>query len=485
MASRRTAVVVLLLTIGIVCIRGVSATAGDALVHAGSVVKLFVTRQAWDLYQPWDRQYVEETTCSGFFIEQGILTNAHCVADAKFIEVQVPGATGRVPGEVKAINHQVDLALLELHEDGETRPHIGFGDLPDHLDSVVTVGYPIGGEQVSLTEGVVSRIDLLTYAHSGIANLLVQTDAAINPGNSGGAVVSRKTGLCLGVATQLEDGHGLGYFVPSLVVQQFLRDMEDGRVDGISNLGIKYQTLENGALRESLHLSGSRSGIRVTRVAAGGSADGVLRRDDVILSIDGTAIHNDGTIAFRRSSAIAFDFLFASKQAGDELTVELLRSGAPVSVALRLRPHRTAIIANPPHYDRKPRYLTMAGLVFLAVEPRYLALFEGEDTADVPPAIAIYKEMMTGTDGVTELVVISRVLSASINKGYSDIVNVPITRANGIEITSFDTLENVLADEPSGPYIDIELASGANVRVRYDEMERAESEIREHYDILQ
>jgi S1-C subfamily serine protease len=486
MVRPRTLILVGLLTFSVVLVGAVSPTASGTLAHARSVVKVFVTKQRWDLYQPWDRHYVEEATCSGFFIHQGVLTNAHCVADAKFIEVQIPGATSQVVAEVEAVNHQVDLALLRIDAPADKPPApIEFGELADHLDSVVTVGYPVGGEQVSFTEGVVSRIDLLPYAHSGIANLLVQTDAAINPGNSGGAVLSRETGLCVGVATQVEDGQGLGYFIPSPVIRQFLRDIADGVVDGIANFGIKSQALENSALRESLHMSGSHSGVRVTKVVRGGSADGVLQRDDVVLSIDGKTIRNDGTIAFAHGSAIAFNFPLASKQVGDEVTVELLRSGKRLSVSVPLRGYRTSIIPTLPQYDRRPRYVTLAGLVFLAVESRYLELF-GEGKAELPPEIAVHKDRPSGTGEVSELVVISRVLAASINKGYGDnIVNVPIERVNGTRITSFDVLEDTLAQKPSGPYIDIELASGANVRVRYDELERAEPEIREHYGILQ
>jgi S1-C subfamily serine protease len=485
MVSRRTTTAALLLTIHAVSVGVGTAGAGDRLIASGAVVKVFATVQGWDIYQPWDRQYVTKASCSGFFIDQGILTNAHCIADATFVEVQIPETEDRVTAEVQAVNHQVDLALLRLHADAGARPGIAFGELPDHLDPVVTVGYPTGGEQVSFTEGVVSRIDLLPYAHSNIANLLVQTDAAINPGNSGGPVFSRDTGLCLGLATQTQKGDGLGYFIPSPVIRQFLGDLGDGVVDGMTNFGIKYQTLENSVLRESLHLPASQSGIRVTRIAAGGSADGVLQRDDVVLSIDGHAIRNDGTITFRPGSTIPLDFLLTSKQVGDEVAVRVLRSGRAIDLSVALREYRTSIIPNLPQYDRKPRYVTLAGLVFLAVEPRYLELFTREDRGEVPPGIAIYKDVWNGTDDLTELVVISRVLAAPINKGYREsIVNVPVKRVNGIEITSFDALKGALGQKPPGPYIDIELASGANVRIKYEEVGRTESEIRARYGIV-
>lgn len=47
------------------------------------------------------------------------------------------------------------------------------------------IGYPIGGDTISVTSGVVSRIEVTSYAHGSTELLAVQIDAAINSGNSG------------------------------------------------------------------------------------------------------------------------------------------------------------------------------------------------------------------------------------------------------------------------------------------------------------
>jgi S1-C subfamily serine protease len=47
------------------------------------------------------------------------------------------------------------------------------------------VGYPIGGDTISVTSGVVSRIEVTSYVHGSTELLGVQIDAAINSGNSG------------------------------------------------------------------------------------------------------------------------------------------------------------------------------------------------------------------------------------------------------------------------------------------------------------
>ena len=55
--------------------------------------------------------------------------------------------------------------------------------LPRLDENVTCVGFPTGGTQISVTRGVVSRIDV-----DGHSVLRIQIDAAINPGNSGGPV---------------------------------------------------------------------------------------------------------------------------------------------------------------------------------------------------------------------------------------------------------------------------------------------------------
>ena len=200
-----------------------SAYAVDLSEASKAVVKLYVTHQSWDMKQPWTKNRSVSSTCSGFFIEQGILTNAHCLTDSTYIQVELPGIADKVEAVRKAVNHQIDLALIEL-KDPSQYPDITpikFDQLPEMRDKVVTVGYPSGGRQVSYTEGVVSRIDVMSYAYSNVNSLMVQTDAAINSGNSGGPVFSDRTGASLGVATQRSSrGEAIGYFIPTPVIEE-------------------------------------------------------------------------------------------------------------------------------------------------------------------------------------------------------------------------------------------------------------------------
>lgn len=68
------------------------------------------------------------------------------------------------------------LALLTVNDDEfwEGVVPVEFGDLPALQDAVTVVGYPIGGDTISVTSGVVSRIEILSYVHGSTELLGLQ-----------------------------------------------------------------------------------------------------------------------------------------------------------------------------------------------------------------------------------------------------------------------------------------------------------------------
>ena len=49
-------------------------------------------------------------------------------------------------------------------------------------DSILVAGFPIGGDSLSITKGIVSRVVMTRYAIASNKLLGIQIDAAINPG---------------------------------------------------------------------------------------------------------------------------------------------------------------------------------------------------------------------------------------------------------------------------------------------------------------
>ena len=104
--------------------------------------------------------------------------------------------------------HECDLALLRVDPESVAflsdvpAAELGGSDfLPDLRDKVSVVGFPVGGDEVSITDGVVSRVEMQSYSHSARTLLAITVDAAVNSGNSGGPVFSDD--IILGIAVQV------------------------------------------------------------------------------------------------------------------------------------------------------------------------------------------------------------------------------------------------------------------------------------------
>ena len=155
---------------------------------------------------PWQNKSQRHTTGSGFIIkDQKILTNAHVIADYSFVTVTRHNSGTHYPAKVKSVGHECDIAMLEIEdksffENIKAEEYFEFGDIPQLQDTVTVLGYPTGGDAISVTRGVVSRVEVTSYIHAAHYLLAIQIDAAINSGNSGGPAIM--DGKVIGIAFQ-------------------------------------------------------------------------------------------------------------------------------------------------------------------------------------------------------------------------------------------------------------------------------------------
>jgi len=192
-----------------------------------SVVKIFTTSREPDLARPYKKQDPEESSGSGVVIDgKRILTNNHVVRYAQRILVQPEGSSDKLKARVVATGAGIDLAVIELEDPAffDTHPPITFADeLPEVGQGVVSYGYPLGGDALSITKGIVSRIEYAPY-DSDTMGLRIQVDAALNHGNSGGPVVSgdKLVGI---VFSGIDTAQNIGYLIPIDEVKAFLEDI--------------------------------------------------------------------------------------------------------------------------------------------------------------------------------------------------------------------------------------------------------------------
>jgi S1-C subfamily serine protease len=332
---------IFILSLAICALNAGSGLAED--VVSRSVVKVFATKKLPDISKPWTKQAPQEVYGSGVIInDKQILTNSHVVAYADQIYVQGYQSTEKISCKVLFQAPGVDLAILQPDDDSifKQYPSLALADyLPDTKQKVNVYGYPVGGKDMSITEGIVSRIEYtsLFYDASG---LMIQIDAALNPGNSGGAAVS--DGKMIGlVCSKLATAENIGYLIPAEEIKIFLNDCSDGKYDGQYALyGVNLQTAENDALRKRLGIPKETTGIMVNSINTK-NTDFPLKPFDLITHIGQSAIDNEGDVRLNENLRVASGYLVPRLAKDGKVEMTVVRDGkarkieVPVSIESR------------------------------------------------------------------------------------------------------------------------------------------------------
>ncbi len=394
---------------------------------------------------PWRSEAVQRAGGSGFVIRgKRIMTNAHVVGWNRQIIVRKYQDARPYLAQVEYVAHDCDLAILKVEDDSffDGVPALEFGELPKVRSQVVTYGYPAGGEEISYTRGVVSRIELSAYAHIGNRRLLsVQTDAAINPGNSGGPVV--QDDRVVGVAFQGIAGlENTGFFIPPELALRFLKDIEDGHYHGVPLAGINIVPLQNPAYRAKLKLPDNNLGARVDRIRPKTGAAEVLQAEDVLLRIGDYPVASDATILYEGNRLFAA-LGFQLAQHGDEIPVTIWRDGKELKLKVRVEA-TTEDGAEGNQYDIRPRYYVFGGLVFTPLSRDYLRSagrnhYEGSG-ADLTYEL-FYRSRENPESTRAEPIVMSTILGDAVNANFATRGHVLVDTINGIRI---EKLEDVI-----------------------------------------
>lgn len=419
-----------------------------------SVVKIHTTSRFPNLFQPWRKEGPQESSGTGAIIAGNrIITNAHVVRYASRVYVQGHQSADRIEAKVIAFAPGVDLALLELEDETffEGRAPLPFAEeLPAIRGDVSAYGYPLGGEDLSVTKGIVSRIEVAGYNH-GFLGLRIQVDAALNPGNSGGPALI--DGHIVGIVfSGIGSADNIGYLIPAEEVLDFIADAEDGTYDGRPELQIgTLQTLENDALRDKLGLDRDTTGMMVNHVPEG--TDTPLQAWDVVTHIGDHDIDNEGNCPVRDDLRGDFRYFVHNLVAEDgTVPVTVVRAGETMVLNVpALDP--PSLMPSLAKFNDYPRYYIHGPLVFSqvteemagALPAQYIQLFNYIES----PLVTRVGEQ-PAFEGEELVVIASPLFDHRITKGYDSHHLAVVATVNGTPITNLASLVttiNAVEDE--------------------------------------
>jgi S1-C subfamily serine protease len=430
--------------------RGAAEDVGDSKIRK-SVVKIFAKARRPDPFRPWTGGDPHDVTGSGVVIEgKRILTNAHVVNHASQIFVQPDKSSEKYSASVEVLSPGIDLAVLKLDDDSAFDAHPALpltSKVPALQQTIFVYGYPEGGSELSITRGIVSRVEFTQY-YLSTEGLRVQVDAAINPGNSGGPAVV--DGKLVGISfSKLQQSDNIGYIIPAEEIELFLADVKDGRYAGKPVLEIDIQKMENDALRARFKLEKKAKGVLVRRVRLGDEGY-PLKVGDVITKIGEHAIDNAGMVSVDGDRMVRFQYLVQRLAKDGRLPLVVFRDGKEQKLDLPVKPAADTLFRYisewaPSYFVIGPMVLTEASSDFV----RSLAEDSGSSTMSlIYSANPIYTRFGDRPAFKDErLVLIAHpLLTHKITKGYDLGYSATVDRVNGVKIKNLKHFVETVRD---------------------------------------
>lgn len=331
-----------------------------------SVVKVLSIRRTYSLSTPWKRNSGTTVSGSGVILSTtNVLTNYHVVAQTTDVSISLDGTSERLSATVEAIAPGIDLALLKLDEPlpesavpltiAETTPPPG--------TTIQVLGYPKGGESLSITEGVISRVEYAEYRFH-TRGLRTQIDAALNDGNSGGPMIAG--GRVVGITfSGLSSSDGIGYAIPCEEIQLALKDMQDGNYDGKARLWIWTQGLQAKEMRRWLNMPDTLTGMRFASAQINVD-DYPLRINDVITKIGSYNVNNQGKVAYNDTTQVPYGYAVEREAEIDGkqgfVSVHVFRDGTEMELQVPVFRDGRFLLRH--HFDNPPPYFVYGPIVF-------------------------------------------------------------------------------------------------------------------------
>ncbi|MBI1218984.1 MAG: Do family serine endopeptidase [Rhodobacteraceae bacterium] len=228
---------------------------------------------------------------SGFIIDSKglIVTNNHVVDGATAVKVTLQDGRS-FDAKVIGTDPVTDVALIKV-DATDPLPAVSF-DSSQAIrvgDDVMAVGNPfgLGG---TVTTGIISA--KARDIGSGAYDNYLQTDAAINKGNSGGPLfddAGKVVGMNTAILSPSGGSVGIGFAVPSDVVQQVVAQLEHGGKAEHGWLGVQIQAVSPD-VAAAIGLDKPEGALVAAVNPDSPAAKAGLKRGDIITAFGGTDI---------------------------------------------------------------------------------------------------------------------------------------------------------------------------------------------------
>ncbi|CAF1600256.1 unnamed protein product, partial [Didymodactylos carnosus] len=292
----------------------------------------------------------------------------------------------------------------------------------------------------------------------------------------------------------IAQSQNIGYIIPVPIIFHFLDDIDiHSCYTGFPRLAFDWTPMENKSIREYFAIPPNKHGILVNGIERACLISQVLRKNDVITSIDGIPLGDDGTIHFRRGERISFRYIEKSKFIDEEISLSVIRDNRELTITCSLDSNPTTV---PYHlHDQLPQYIIYAGIVFTPLTRSYLKAYATSEWYRCAFAFGItnlidyvLNRTLLKQEKDEQIIILSQILVDTINNGYtSSCHNKRLFKVNNVEIKTMkqmnEVLEGLLANDLV-EYIRFELENDGLIVISKAEAKQANERILKQNNIV-
>ncbi len=418
-----------------------------------TVVQIFSEISRFNWFEPFKSPQRSQYYASGFFIDEYgyIVTNFHVVDEAESVQIQIPTfGKERFDVLISGVYPEMDLALLKLKDEDYNKvlktlgkiPFLKLGDSDQvfRTQEVLALGYPLGGQGLKSTHGIVSGFEKIGFA------TYIQTTAPLNPGNSGGPSLNH-SGEVIGINfAGILSAQSIGFIIPINDIKSAIKDLTKIKLLRKPYLGGIFSYV-NIDLIECLGNPGE-GGFYIAEVFKDSALEksGVIA-GDMIYEINGHHLDMYGEIAvsWAEDKISVFDLLNRYK-VGDEIHMLIYRKGERLEVVFELE--RGAILPTRiiyPNYE-KVDFEVFGGMVIMQLTLNHVnALVEHNPL--------FYKYAKIENQDKSKLLISSVLPDSQAYRCRSIDTGNIITEVNGMSVATLRQLREAVLKSNGSKYI--------------------------------
>ncbi|MEM7144459.1 MAG: PDZ domain-containing protein [Verrucomicrobiota bacterium] len=455
---RPTNLITLILALGAATLLSPSLASAQPSA-ATSLVRVNVTSQSYNFLRPWEKQAPSTRRGLGAVLEgDKVITTAELVANATYLELEMPDTGEKVTADIAGIDYEANLAVLA--PDADATDFLA-SRVPLEIASEATVGDTLEIWQIEdngtpiATSVKIIKVDIGPYFLDSSYFLTYEVYGALQSRSGSFTLPAVKDGKLAGLLLGYSSDDQVSDVLASPIISRFLEELKKDEYPGFPHLGINYAQTLDEQLRGYAGLDDYDGGVYVTKVVKGSSADDAgLEVGDVLLKLGDHDVDSRGNYDHPLYGKINLSHIVrGGASTGDIIPIEILRDGKPLTLEATLKHKKPEeYLVDPYMFNRGPKFLIEGGLIFQELSLPYLKSWGGKWRTQAPFKLMYINANQEEFEenGRDKVVFLSQVLRSPSTLGYERLSHLLVTKVNDQEINNIRDLDNALKSPIDG-----------------------------------